>query len=292
MRFSIILILLVSLCHVMAQDLKPVISLDEISFDDGVSASSILRTTLSKRLGKQYTVSDDSPLGVSLLISLGDQRKISGMDTYYIMEASVEYTVSNPAMSCESITDSYTTAIKSSDASSSTRTISAALAKDKKLSESLLSTLSEFTESCSVTCDDYTARVRHALDHDDPATAYSLYTYAVMSECNDLSTVESDLVSAYAVKFCEDQIDNLTIMSHSSIPREMRKAIQIMKAIPAGAPCKEEAVALSQVIGNNYKEIKVDKDDDFVSRLEETLLPPSADYNAWYLREYLPRKIF
>ena len=287
MKYYLTTLFLVCLTLGYSQNTKPLITVENIELDtDNKYASRTLVSKVGSMLKKEYKVAPDAFFTLSGLVSIGDSKTINGMDTYTIAETTVHYTIS--ASGKKAAKTSIVTKCKATSERELRSKIGTSLARDAKHREALLKFVSEYVAEQFNSCSDVSKSVTAAIQKNKPVKAYGILAYYdTLTDCEAVKEeMEGKVLDAYEIKACEDITHQAEILANSGSVYKLNKAVDQLLMIPPNAPCKDEVMRISELIGKNALELKAKNADRLSERISIHNNLSSEEWRNNYRKSY------
>lgn len=283
----IAIVFLLSLSLSYGQEMKPALSIAEVSLDDeNKYAERGVQSKLKSRLKKDFLISNNAFLSLSTYIIPGETKTINGMDSYTVATSQITYTIKGDNLPEDKITLDLKT--KGNNKNDLYRKMGNSLIRNKKHVDELNEFIKAYMEKHISTCAQVSKLINDQLDENEIANAYSMMGYYEwLGNCKDEITKSEKAIEEKHTQYaCDLVIQKSSILANSSNINDLNRAIDILYMVPPGAPCADEAINVSAKVSENAVKLNNSGGQKLSNRIVLINSNNQSEWKSWYRKNY------
>ncbi len=271
----------------VAQTSSPALFIQEVNFEDKTRVENAISKQLKKRLAKNFQHQYSAYIRLKMNITLGKMHTINGMDTYTVSDAEITYTVGDKDfLKTEQL--SLPIKVKGTNERELIQKVGTSIIRDREHCDKLINFVQTFINETLGDCNSLEQLVTATIKKGEQAEAYSLLGYFGTDEMCQAKrlAMEEQLINKHKTIICDETISKATILANSADEQKMSRAINMLLRIPPDAPCIDDALKISEKIGDNTKTISQHKAAKIQERIVVQKEMTSESWRNWYLNSY------
>jgi hypothetical protein len=224
-------------------------------------ASRNLYNSLRKRLAKKFIIHPQSYFFLESHVEVGESKKIEAMESYTYTDLTITFQFGN------TVNNNYKQWVyegkgKGSNENDAVNKGVSAFFKSPDGLKVLKAELDAYIQSeLGENCMAFIEKAGAALNENEPKKAALILS--VINEKSDCyarkEALEKQIIDQHKVNYCENEMQKIQVMVNSGQYRQLNSAVYKLLLIPPDAPCAQQALDLSNQIGEKMtrKEGKV-----------------------------------